>query len=114
MDDHLIGLLAPHQGAPLMARLSAGFLATLLAQTLGLSHEAIRAGRQAAIAAVFRQPVFQRCDVLYELLNLLFPLSKLLTQVSIFVFQLVQSFFWAHASTLLLRQGSWQVCRRPE
>jgi hypothetical protein len=41
-------------------------------------------------------------------------LSKLFTQVSIFLFQVMQSFFWCHASTLLLRAAVWQVSRRPE
>jgi hypothetical protein len=41
-------------------------------------------------------------------------LSKLLFELSIFLFQLMQSFFWCHASTLLLREGVWQVSRRPE
>jgi len=70
-----------------MTRLAAGKSATLLAHTLGVPHEAIRTGRQAAVTAVFRQPVFQGFDLLSELLNLFVSVSKLLAQVSIFLFE---------------------------
>lgn len=104
-----------------MARLSSWFLPTLLAQTLGLSYEAIRRRRQMTVVAIFPEPLLQHFDLLAQGLDLLllqvallfqqadvlllvgdqFPLqANLLSQQAIFFSKLSQLFFCCHALTL--------------
>ena len=52
LEGHLIGSRRPLQGRPRMSWLPACFLLTLLAQTLGLAHKAVRRGGQVAIVAI--------------------------------------------------------------
>ena len=68
MLDHVIERLDHLQ---VLSRLTSGLLAALLLQALGLASEAIRRGRQMAIAAVFRQAGLQVFDLRRKQGNLL-------------------------------------------
>lgn len=100
MHDHLIGDLTPQQRLAWMALLPTWLLPALLAQALGLPHEAVRRGRQVTVVAVFRQPLFQQLNTLLQLLDQFIPLRQLLTQDGILLFHLTKSFFWSHTATL--------------
>src|SRR5205085_4308490 len=71
MHNHLIGTGREQQRFAWVALLTTGLLAALLAQTLGLTAEPIRGGRQVAIVAIFSQPCLQRFHLLSELAQLL-------------------------------------------
>ncbi len=64
LEGHLIGSGRPLQGRTRMSWLSACSLLALLAQTLGLTHKAVRRRGQVAIMAIFRKPILQGFHVL--------------------------------------------------
>ena len=121
--DHLVGLLAEQQRAPIMSLLPSGLLAAFLPQALclRLTGEAIRRRWQMTIMAIFLQSVLQRLhllsqqrDLLLQQLNLLRLLAELLVlQVELLLLHPVlfpqrlillskqdQFFFYCHAATV--------------
>jgi hypothetical protein len=127
MDDHLVRSWREHQGPAWVTLLSACFLATFLAQTLGLTHEPIRRWGQVTVVAVFRQSLLQPFHLLAQLGDLLLlpaafsfqqgdlllqPIDQLLLQADRFVLQVgllsqqplllskLGQFFFCHTLTL--------------
>ena len=115
MLNHFIWRLGQPQGRSRVSLLPSGFLLALWAQAFWLPHKAIRGGGQAAIVAIFGQPILQVFHVLgqsrnlclhllqkpallaeqaFLLLDSLITLCHLFTQALIF-------FFYGHACTLL-------------
>ena len=92
MHDHLVGAGMPHQCRAFMALLSASFLPTLLAQALGLSHEAVRGRRQVTVVTVFGQPLFQRLHSLLQVSDQFISLGQSLMQFLILLSKLKQFF----------------------
>src|SRR5947199_3063484 len=100
MHDHLIGARMPLQRRAWVTLLSARFLPALLAQTLGLSHEAVRGRRQVTVVTVFGQPLFQRLHSLLQVSDQFISLGQSLMQFLILLSKLKQFFLWRHALTL--------------
>ena len=127
MDDHLVRSWREQQGPAWVTLLSAGVLATFLAQTPGLTHETIRRWGQVAIVTVFGQSLLQSFHLLAQLANLLLlqaafsfqqadlllqPINQLLLQADRFLLQAgllsqqpillskLGQFFFCHALTL--------------
>src|SRR6266702_447139 len=115
MLNHFIWRLRKPQGRSRVSLLPSGLLLALCAQAFWLPHKAIRGGGQAAIVAVFRQPILQVFHLLgqsrnlflhllhqqallaeqgFLLLDSCITLCHLFTQALIF-------FFTGHACTLL-------------
>ena len=121
MDDDFIRCFFQRQGRPLVACLASGFLPAWLAQTLGLSHKAIRRGGQMTVVAILLQPFLQRLHLFGErsqlLLHLddqLLSLRQLLLQQLLFLSQLDQFFFSCHAATLSPLGHFDKLSRTPE
>jgi hypothetical protein len=93
MEHHLIGDLTPLQAVACMTGLSTCFLAAFFAQTLGLTDKAIRGRWKATIATIFPHLLFQGGKTLREAFDEFVTLGQLLFQVTIFLFQLAESFF---------------------
>jgi len=66
VDEDLIGRLHLSQVMPTMAHLAAWFLATLLPQALGYTHEAVGGGGQTAIMTIFGLVPFEGVDALLQ------------------------------------------------
>src|SRR5258708_28968049 len=98
--DHPIGAAMALQRRAWVTLLSASFLPALLAQALGLSHEAVRGRRQVTVVTIFGQPLFQRLHPLLQVSDQFISLGQSLMQVFILLSKLKQFFFWRHALTL--------------
>src|SRR5713101_1958517 len=70
MLNHFIWRVGKPQGRSLVYLLPSAFLLALRAQAFWLSHKAIRGGGQAAIVAIFRQPILQVFHLLGQISNL--------------------------------------------
>src|SRR5712691_4687674 len=92
MLNHFIWRLRKPQGRSLMSLLPSGFLLALCAQAFWLPHKAIRGGGQAAIVAIFRQPILQVFNLLGQSRNLFLHLLHLLVLLAELGFLLLDSF----------------------